>query len=153
MRERLHWACRILAVAVAAITATTGQAQAGELGHYFPAIMNIRDFVVPDPGFYGVVYGAFYASDRINDRSGDKVRSITNDRGVTFDVDTDLDLFVLAPTLIWVSDWEVFGARHAAFISPSFGSTSLGAGLSTQTGRGVSVDDGASAINCNAYAA
>jgi hypothetical protein len=27
-----------------------------EIGHYVPGLPNIRDFAMPEPGFYGVLY-------------------------------------------------------------------------------------------------
>jgi hypothetical protein len=37
---------------------------AGELGHYAPGLMNIRDFFVPEPGFYYAQYNYFYLLNR-----------------------------------------------------------------------------------------
>ena len=31
-------------------------ARAGELGHYAPGVLNIRDFFVPEPGWYALLY-------------------------------------------------------------------------------------------------
>ena len=115
-----------------------------EIGHYIPGLPNIRDFAMPEPGFYGVLYNYFYFSDRLNDRDGDEVNSVTiNPRGgpgVTLDVDVDLDIYALAPTLIWVSEWKILGAKYGAFITPSLANTSIGASLATATGRGVDPD-------------
>jgi hypothetical protein len=137
---------RRVVAAAAFIAASAIGARAGEVGHYAPGMMNVRDFFMPDPGFYGLTYAYYYTSDRINDRRGNRVRSVSISPGpgpgVTLDVDTDLDLFALAPTFIWVSDFEVLGARYAALIAPSFASTSVSASLTSQTGRGVGIDDG-----------
>ena len=115
-----------------------------EIGHYIPGLPNIRDFAMPDPGFYGVLYNYFYFSDRLNDGNGDEINSVTiNPRGgsgVTLDVDVDLDIYALAPTLIWVSEWKILGAKYGAFITPAFANTSIGASLTTVTGRGVDPD-------------
>ena len=80
-----------------------------------------------------------YATDRLNDRNGNKVNSVTNNPGpgpgVTLGVDVDVDVYALAPTFIWVSPWKILGAKYGAYFSPAFGNTSVGASLATQTGR------------------
>jgi hypothetical protein len=127
---------------VAAILAASGLAQAGELGHFNPGVPNIRDFLVPEPGFYGTVYNYFYTSDRLNDRNGKKVDSVTINPGpgpgLTLDLKVDLDIYALSPMFIWVSPWEMAGVRYAAYIAPSFATSSLGASLTTARGRGLS---------------
>ena len=35
-------------------------AQASEIGHYAPGLLNIRDFVLPKLGIYGAIYNYFY---------------------------------------------------------------------------------------------
>src|SRR4029453_11536897 len=50
----------LLAAAVACAFATPGTARAGEAGHFNPGVANIRDFYIPDPGFYGVLYDYWY---------------------------------------------------------------------------------------------
>jgi hypothetical protein len=117
----------------------TSVARAGEIGHFAPGVANIRDYVVPEPGFYGAVYNYWYSTDRLNDRNGDKVHSVTvgPGPGVTLNVDVDVDLYAVSPMFIWVSDWKVAGARYAAYIAPSFANSSVGAALATETGRGI----------------
>jgi hypothetical protein len=135
---------RLSALFSCAVMATGGnpQAYAGETGHFMPGVPNIRDFVVPEPGFYTVVYNYGYTTDRVNDADGDKLRSITVGPrdGVTLDVDVDVDLYALVPTFIWVSDCTVLGAKYAAYISPSFADASVGASLNTQSGRGIDAE-------------
>jgi hypothetical protein len=55
--------------------------RAGEISHYAPGVLNIRDFIVPEPGFYGVIYKYSYITDRLNDRKGNKVNSVTINPG------------------------------------------------------------------------
>jgi len=43
---------------------------ADEVGHFSPGVASIRDFSLPDPGLYGVVYNHFYWSSRLNDAGG-----------------------------------------------------------------------------------
>jgi hypothetical protein len=83
---------------------STSTTHGGEIGHYAPGLPNIRDFVMPAPGFYGVLYNYFYTSDRLNDGDGNEINSVTiNPRrgpGVTLGVDVDVDIYVLAPALL-----------------------------------------------------
>jgi hypothetical protein len=133
----------ISAVAASAILiGSTASAVAQELGHYGPGLADVRDLVVPaKPGFYFKQYDYYYTSDAIHDADGDEVSSIPLPRGGTVDVDVDVDIYVFAPTFMWVSDWQILGARYAAYAIPTFGNSSVGASLSTQTGRGVAADE------------
>lgn len=111
-----------------------------EVGHFAPGVLNIRDFAMPQPGFYGVVYNYFYSTTRLNDANGNKIESVHiqpgTGPGVDVDVDVDLNVYALAPTFIWVSKWKILGAKYGAYISPSFNNTSLGASLAVTTGSG-----------------
>jgi hypothetical protein len=117
---------------------------AAEIGHYNGALFNIRDYFVPEPGVYAALYNYFYTTDRLNDRKGNKVKSVTinpgGGPGVTVGVDVDVDTYVLAPALMWVSNWKLFGAKYGDLIAPTFANASVHAQLSTATGRGGSVD-------------
>ncbi len=117
--------------------------QAAEVGHFAPGVVGIRDFVVPEPGIYGVLYNYYYTTDRLNDANGDEIDSVTvgPEPGVTLDLDVDVDVYAVAPTLIWVSSKKVLGAKFGAYISPSFSNTCLGASLATSTGSARSTDD------------
>ncbi|MGH8610063.1 MAG: hypothetical protein ACREX9_22440, partial [Gammaproteobacteria bacterium] len=46
-----------------------GGVSAGELGHYAPGVPNIRDFFVPEPGFYYIQYHYLYSTDTLKDRN------------------------------------------------------------------------------------
>jgi hypothetical protein len=111
-------------------------ALAGELGHYMPGVASIRDFAVPEPGFYYAQYNLFYTTDTYNDRNGNEVNSIGP---VTIDV--DVDTYAIAPTFIWSSPWKILGATYAMYAQPSIVNTSLQAGLSATTNLGVSIDE------------
>jgi len=127
------------------LVALSQQAQASETGHFAPGVPNIRDFAVPEPGFYGVLYNYFYSTDRLNDRNGDEISSVTINPGpgpgTTLDLDVDVNVYALAPTFIWVSPWKVLGAKYGAYTSLSFGNTSVAAALATQTGSGRSAEE------------
>jgi hypothetical protein len=124
-------------LAIAFVLLAALGAQAAEIGHYAPSVLNIRDYFVPHQGFYAAMYNVFYSSDTYKNGSGDAVDSITLGGG-TIDVETDLNMYTLAPTLMWVSPWKVMGAHYAAYITPTFGNIGLGAALSTTTILGAS---------------
>ena len=130
----------------AALLLGAGRVSAAEIGHYNGGLLNIRDYFVPAPGFYVALYNYFYTTDRLNDRHGDKVNSVTINpgpgKGVTLGVDVNVDLYAVAPALLWVSDWKPLGAKYGALIAPSFANVSLEATLSTATGRGGTAEAG-----------
>src|SRR5687768_5928560 len=93
---------------LAILLASSGVIEAQqEVGHFAPGVLNIRDFALPDPGFYGVVYNYFYSTDRLNDDNGDKISSVTikpgPGPGTVVNVNVDLNVYALPPTFIWVS--------------------------------------------------
>jgi hypothetical protein len=117
-------------------------ANAAELGHYTPALLDVRDYVMPaKPGFYFKEFDYFYTTDSFQNYAGEKVTNIQLPRGGNANIDVNVDLFIVAPTFMWVSDWEILGAHYAAYITPTFGNSSVSAALSTQTGFGRSIDD------------
>ena len=123
--------------------ANPGMQSASEIGHFAPGVLGIRDLVVPEPGFYGVLYNYYYSTERLNDADGHKVDSVTINPGpgpgVTLDLDVDVGVYAIAPTFIWVSDKKLFGAKYGAYISPSFSDSSVAASLTTATGSGRNV--------------
>ena len=131
---------RIRFVTAAAAIAGAGSVWAGELGHDGPGMMNIRDFVVPEPGFYGLLYNYFYSTDTLKNRNGDEVGTLSHTGPLgatrTVTVDPDIDVYALVPTFVWVSPWQVLGARYAAFIAPPFADNSAQVNLSlARSGR------------------
>ena len=122
-----------------------GVGHTSETGHYAGGLLNIRDFAVPEPGFYGVLYNYYYTTSRLNDRHGDQIENVTikgpfGGRRVTLHLDLDVDVYALAPTLIWVSRWKPLGARFGAIIMPTFANASVGAALSTTSNRALSAE-------------
>lgn len=127
-------------VVAAAALAGAGDLAAGELGHYGPGLLNIRDFFLPpEPGFYGALYNYFYSTDTLKDRDGDKVGTLsrTGQSGTTtVTVEPDVDVYALAPVLVWASPWKVLGARYGALLAPSFADNSAQVSLSlARSGR------------------
>jgi hypothetical protein len=123
-------------VAIAGLVPGIRDARA-EVGHFVPGAMNLRDYLMPaEPGIYGVLYNVVYTSDRLNDRDNDEIRSVhvggSGPLGRDVKVEVDLDLYALAPTVVWVSDWKVLGARYGAFLSPTFTNASVNASLGNQ---------------------
>jgi len=134
-----------IALAGVVILGSGLDARAAEIGHFNGGVMNIRDYVVPEPGWYAAVYNYFYETDRLNDSDGDRVDSVTinppgGGPGVTLDVDVNVEMYALAPSLIWVTDIEALGLRYGALVTPTFATATVNAGLSTANARGGSVD-------------
>ncbi len=115
-------------------------------GHFAPGVANIRDYTMPEPGFYGVLYNYAYTTDRLNDDNGNKISSITINpgpgEGITLNINVNVDMYALAPTFIWVSNWKFAGARYGAFISPTFSNARLRMGRDTIGGESISTEKG-----------
>ncbi len=58
-----------LAAIMAALTLVLN-AHAGEIGHFNGGVMNIRDYVMPDPGFYTATYNYFHTTGQLNNSNG-----------------------------------------------------------------------------------
>lgn len=129
---------------VCALAFLAAPAQGREIGHFNGGFLNIRDYLVPEQGVYSAIYSYYYTTDQLNDSSGDKISSLTiNPRGaqgVTLGVDVDLDMYVLAPTLIYVKELENLGIKYGGLISPTFANVSLKAALSIASDRGGTVE-------------
>ena len=131
----------LVAALVGALAVTPTVAKAGEIGHYAGGFLNTRDYFVPDPGVYAGVYNYFYTTDRLNDSHGNKVKAVTIDPpgggpGVTVSVDVNVNMYVVAPTLIYVRDVEPLGIKFGALLAPNFANANLNAEASAATERG-----------------
>jgi hypothetical protein len=128
----------LVSLGIAALIAPVSEA--GEIGHFAGGFLNIRDYFVPPPGMYAAVYNYFYATDQLNDANGNRISSVTirpgNGPGVTLGLDIDVNMYVLAPTAIWVTDLKPLGIRYGALIAPNFANASLEGTLSRATGTG-----------------
>lgn len=47
---------RVSLAAITAVLILMLNAHAGEIGHFNGGVMNIRDYVMPDPGVYAAIY-------------------------------------------------------------------------------------------------
>jgi hypothetical protein len=141
VRKQRHLQAAAAALAMAALPFATS-ARAGELGHYGPAVADIRDYVMPaEPGVAFKLYTYYYTSQTFRNANGDKVSTIPLPGGGTVNVDVGVDIYVIAPAVLWISDWEILGGHYGAYILPSFGNSSVGASLRTETGLGRGVDE------------
>lgn len=128
-------------IAVASVANFT-TVQAEESGHFNGGILDIRDYFMPNPGIYGVVYNYYYFSDRLNNANGDKISSETvetPDGPVPVNVNVNLHIYALIPALIWSSPYKIFGARYGSYIAPSLANSSLDADLSIASEAGLSI--------------
>ena len=142
MRISQRYICSAI-VAVLMIGTTGLYAQ----GHFAPGVASIRDYVVPQPGFYGALYNYWYDTSRLNDSDGNQVSSVTGPgQEVTLDVNVDVNIYALAPAFMWVTDWKVAGARYALYVLPTFSHSSIRAALSAQTGQGINPERGQFAV-------
>ena len=134
-----------VATVIAALTLVLN-AHAGEIGHFNGGVMNIRDYVVPEPGFYTAIYNYFYTTDQLNNANGDAINSVIikpgPGPGIQLGVNVDVDLYALVPSLIWVTDIKPLGIKYGALISPSFVNANLNAELEALRERGGSVSAG-----------
>jgi hypothetical protein len=120
-----------------------GFGSADELGHYSAGLMNIRDFVQPDPGNYFLLYNLYYSTDTLKDKNGNNINSIPVG-DATINLDVDVDSWVTVPTYVHVTEKKILGANYAFLVSQPFGNTSFQAALEFETilpGLGKKIDE------------
>jgi len=124
----------IAAAAVMILGLFNSNALAAALGHYVPGVLNIRDFFVPEEGFYYAQYLPYYNADKYMNSSGNKVTSVQAgpNAGVTVNVDASVHTVTFAPALLWSTHWKILGARYGAYISPTMSNTNLSASLNSE---------------------
>jgi len=120
-----------------------GVLSAGTLAHYAPGVYNIRDYFIPDPGFYTLLYAPYYHTGQLKDSNGNTITSVTGlslrGRLVTLSLATDIDVETLSPEFMWVPRWELpGGGKFGAYAAPEFGNSSVSSSLETVSGRDVS---------------
>jgi hypothetical protein len=102
-------------VLVSCFAVATIGVNAVEIGYFTPGVPSIRDFVMPKPGFYGVLYNYRYSTDRLNDSGRNEINSVTINPGpgggVTREVRANADVYAISPVLIRVSPWKPVGGK------------------------------------------
>ena len=136
-----------LALTMIAVAILACQAQAAEIGHFNGGVMGIRDYLVPDAGIYGAVYNYFYTTGTLNDSHGNKITSITlrppgGGAGVTVGVDVNINMYVMVPAFIWVTDIEQLGIKYGALATPTFANVNLDAAVSAAFSHGGHITNG-----------
>ncbi len=131
---------------VCGIFATGSRVEAGELGHYVPGLLNIRDTIMPPKGLYGAVYGYYYTTDDFRNASGNETGTVTGPGGRTVTLDVDVDAYTVAPAVLWNTGFTILGAEYGLFGVVPFGGPSIQVHLATQTGAGIGTDDSAFGI-------
>ena len=113
---------------------------AGEQGHYVPAPMAVRDYVMPSKGFYIIGYDTYYHAKKMKDSSGNTLDSV-NVSGtwtssiksvpvtITGTLNADFNFSIHSATqtlaLAWAIDQKILGADYGFMIIPSWGYTSV----------------------------
>lgn len=137
------------------------------VSHFVPGMMNVRDFLVPEQeGVYAALYLGNYSTDTLKDKNGNSIDTATFQASkslgpgipagvkITANLDTNVDMYLIAPTFVWNTGYKFLGADYAMLISLPFANTSVGASLDTLTninlanqavsmGKNLSVDDSA----------
>lgn len=107
-------------------------AYAMEQGHYVPGGTSLRDFIMPDKGFYFEQFNSFYYSDSFAGQDGKKIKGLGSDAifnylGYNADVGGGGDFeirgfqYSTSPTLALVADLPAGGLKCGAAIAPAFG--------------------------------
>jgi hypothetical protein len=90
------------------------------------------------------VYNYYYFTDRLNDRNGNQVSSLTVNSPlgpVDVNVNVHLRTYVVAPVLMYASSWKILGANYGAWIAPTFMNNNLGAELNIANRVGGSLNN------------
>jgi len=132
--------------ACAVATVTWPMSGFGGVSHFLPGMMNIRDFLVPEKeGVYAALYLGNYSTSELKDNQGNTINTATfqasgnvgpgipAEASITANIDANVDMFLIAPTLVWNSGYQILGADYAMLISIPIANTSIGAALDTLT--------------------
>jgi hypothetical protein len=116
------------------------------VSHFVPGMMNVRDFLVPEKeGVYAALYLGNYSTSKLKDKNGNTIDTATFQASrslgpgipagvkITADLDTNVDMYLIAPTFVWNTGYKFLGADYAMLISLPFANTSVGAALDTLT--------------------
>ncbi len=111
-------------------------ATGAEAGHYVPGVVNIRDWSVPEKGWYFIQYNTGYRSSNLRDAEGAPAGDIVI-AGKPYSV-RPVNTGTFAPMFLWSTGKQVAGADFAMMISPTFGKTPLANRLYALNSRQVS---------------
>ncbi len=126
----------------------TGTAQAQQLSHYLPGLPNSNDLFLPPEEAGELVYlqyNVYYRPAALRNGDGKEIDEITftprfgNPR--TVDLDLDIDLVYIVPTMVWAPDVPVLGGRYAAYVALPVGHPSINAGVESALGFGRNIDE------------
>ncbi len=117
---------------------------AGEQGHYVPAPMAVRDYVMPPKGFYVVGYDTYYHADSLKDSSGHSIDSKQVTGTLTMNVPTKYGSIPMVFTgtlnadfgfkvnsamqsvaFVWTTENKILNADYGFMLIPSWGYTSV----------------------------
>jgi hypothetical protein len=117
---------------------------AGQQGHYTPAPIAVRDYVMPSKGFYVMGYNTYYQADKMKDSNGKNLDSVSVAGTWTKDVksipvtitgtlnaDLDFSVHSAVQTLafVWATDKKILGADYGFIVTPSWGYASVNVAL------------------------
>lgn len=74
---------------------------AGETGHYVNGSEGIKGASLPPPGFYYLMYNAFYNTDDSMDEHGNKL-----------DIGFDASIYAMVNRFVWITDHKFLGANY-----------------------------------------
>jgi len=135
--------CRVV---LASVMLTWSIAGVAGVSHFLPGMMNIRDFLVPEKeGVYAALYLGNYSTSKLKDNHGNTIDTATFQAGtslgpgvpagarITANLDTNVDMYLIAPTFVWNTGYKFLGADYAMLISLPFANTTVGAALDALT--------------------
>lgn len=131
---------QVYALVVVALLWAIAPARLFAQAHFTPGVADIRDYSMPDPGIYTIVYNYGYITSDLTDNNGNKINQVLiGPPGGPFaplNVKVDVKLYALAPTFLWVPNWNILGGHFGAYITPTFSNANIAASLSTVDGLG-----------------
>lgn len=133
----------VLGIVLLSGVALGTRGEAGELGHYAPSVLNVRDVVMPPKGVYGALYGLYYTSSSLRNPNGHEIDAVTI-RGRRVSLDVDLDLYSIIPTVLWNTGVKFLGADYGLYGTLPFGGPGLQVALALRPEfGGISADQSA----------
>ena len=76
-----------------------------QIGHYTPAVQNIRDMATPIPGLFPIWYNMYATSNTYIDIEGNKITNLNQIfPNLNVDVDYEAKIFASIPMIFWASN-------------------------------------------------